>query len=272
MANDDKSPTARALSEVLYAEGKLIPFIGAGLSTRFNVPSWSQLVDIIAEELGWDPEVFRLNGNFLQLAEYFVAEKGNIGPLRSRMDKLFYPKDADILASRAHMALVEMRPPLIYTTNFDDIIERAFKLKGVPYHVIAGIRDIAGARPGSTHIVKFHGTFADDKSLVLTESSYFERLEFESALDIRLRSDILAKTLLFVGYSFSDINIRYMLYKLNKLRAKDSLPDRLPTAVMTAFSPGQVERKLLEKWDVVIVELDPLKKDESLDRFLEGLR
>jgi hypothetical protein len=188
------------------------------------------------------------------------------------MDKLFYPKDADILASRAHMALVEMRSPLIYTTNFDDIIERAFRLKRVPCHVVAGIRDIADAKPESTLVVKFHGTFADDESLVLTESSYFERLEFESALDIRLRSDILGKTLLFLGYSFSDINIRYMLYKLNKLRAKGNLPDQLPTAIITAFSPSQVERRLLERLRVAIVELDPLKRDDSVDEFLEGLR
>ena len=47
----------------------------------------------------------------------------------------------------------------------------------------------ATAPADATHIVKFHGTFDDDASLVLTESSYFDRLEFESAIDIKLRAN-----------------------------------------------------------------------------------
>ena len=43
--------------------------------------------------------------------------------------------------------------------------------------------------------------FSDDSSIVLTESSYFERLEFNSPLDIKLRSDMLGKTILYIGYS-----------------------------------------------------------------------
>jgi len=35
--------------------------------------------------------------------------------------------------------------------------------------------------------VKLHGTFDDDASLVLTETSYFDRLEFESPIDIKMR-------------------------------------------------------------------------------------
>ena len=66
-----------------------------------------------------------------------------------------------------------------------------------------------------TQIIKFHGDFDDDSSLVLTESSFFIALDFESPLDIKLRSDSLEKSLLFIGYSLSDINIRYMLYKLH---------------------------------------------------------
>ena len=32
------------------------------------------------------------------------------------------------------------------------------------------------------------------KTIVLDESSYFERLEFETPLDIKLRSDVLGKS------------------------------------------------------------------------------
>ncbi len=255
----------------LIREKRLIPFIGAGLSTRFRFPSWAQLIDLVAEELGWDPDVFKLSGNFLQLAEYYVIERGSIGTLRSKLDKLFSASDEQIHDSRSHVALAKLSPPLIYTTNYEDSIERAFRLSTKPYHVISNIRDIAAIDHGATQIVKFHGTFSDDASLVLTESSYFERMEFETALDIKLRADILGRTLLFVGYGFGDINVRYVMYKLHKLRVLDKSLEDLPTGIMTTFSPGEVQRKVLNQWGVLTLELDPIDKDKSIDDFLEAL-
>jgi hypothetical protein len=268
LSYSDKLPTLRKLRN----DGKLIPFVGAGLSTPLGLPTWSELIRLIAEELDYDPEVFKSNGNSLQLAEYYVATKGSIGPLRSVMDKAFNPSADQIKNSRAHAALVDMKPPLIYTTNYDEIIERAFELKGRPCYPIANIDDIATAPSGETHIVKFHGTFSDDASLVLTESSYFERLEFESAIDIKFRADTLGRSLLFIGYSLTDLNMRYLLHKLHKLRLQMKRGgERTPSAFLVTFAAGEIQRTLLERWDVSIVELDPVDKAKGMDEFLEKL-
>ena len=121
-------------------------------------------------------------------------------------------------------------------------------------------------------MVKFHGTFSDDASLVLTESSYFERLEFESAIDIKLRGDILGRTLLFVGYSLKDINIRYMLYRLHKLRSRlRQHGKRTPSAFLVTFGSNEIQKTLLGKWDVIVIELDPIDKTRSMADFLESL-
>lgn len=260
------------LLRALRNDAKLIPFVGAGLSQPLGLPSWSELIDTIAKELGYDPDVFNCNGTAVQLAEYYVATKGSIGPLRSLMDRAFNPSDDKIAKSRAHSALVEMNLPLIYTTNYDTIIERAFELKNHPCHPVANIDDIATAPITTTRVVKFHGTFSDDASLVLTESSYFDRLEFESAIDIQLRADTLGRCLLFIGYSLSDVNIRYMLYKLHKLRehVKHS-GSPMPSAFLTTFGAGDIQRTLLSQWDVSTIELDPIDKSTSLDEFLEAL-
>ncbi|WP_158789128.1 SIR2 family protein [Granulicella sp. L46] len=256
--------------DILLA-GKLIPFVGAGLSARFRFPTWSGLLDLIAEDLSWDPDVFKLSGDYLQLAEYYVAQKGSVGELRSKLDKLLNASDEDIIKSKAHEKLSTLNFPLIYTTNYEDTIERAFKLHGKDCHVIANIDHLQEMRQGVPQIVKFHGTFTDDESLVLTESDYFERLEFESPLDIKLRGDMLGKTLLFLGYSFSDMNIRLMLYKLMKLRKAHKLSEKLPTAIMTGSSFTPIQRNLLEKWDVVVVELNPMDQSKGLDDFMENL-
>jgi hypothetical protein len=272
MPTGDESATRREVRRC-HEEGRLIPFIGAGLSKPLGLPTFSDLIDIIATQLGYEPEVYKLNGNEMQLAEYYVATKGSIGPLRSEMDRRFdRPPDETIAASRAHNALVAMQPSLIYTTNYDRIIERAFELNGVPCHTIASIDDMVAAPSDRTHVVKFHGSFSDDASLVLTESSYFDRLEFESAIDIKLRADMLGKTLLFVGYSLSDLNIRYMLYKLHKLRQQVRREGkRYPSAYLATFRSGEIQRTLLARWDVSIVELNPEKMTDEVDQFLESL-
>ncbi len=86
-----------------------------------------------------------------------------------------------------------------------------------PYQLSASspIEPFSGL-PGA-EIIKFHGDFEDDDSLVLTETSYFQRMSFESPLDIRLRADCLARPILFVGYSLHDVNTRYLLFRLQEL-------------------------------------------------------
>ena len=257
----------------LRRKGRLIPFVGSGLSKALELPDWSELIDFIAKQLGYDPRVFKLNGTELQLAEYYVAKKGNIGPLRSEMDRLFNAPDDQIEKSRAHSALVEMKLPLIYTTNYDRNIEQAFAIRDVPSHTIANLGDILSARADtSTQIVKLHGTFEEDASLVLTETSYFDRFEFESPIDIKLRADILGKTLLFIGYSLRDINVRYMLYKLHKMKLQMRRGTSEPSGFLTTFGSNEIQRTLFKTWEIEIVDLDPVNPTESLSCFLESLK
>ena len=253
----------------LQQQNRLIPFVGSGLSEPLGLPDWSKLIDFIADQLDYDPEVFKLNGTGLQLADYYVAIN-RIGPLRSKMDRMFNPTDDQIRKSRAHSALVKMKLPLIYTTNYDSIIERAFDLRRESYHKIANLDDIASApNDTSTQIVKLHGTFEDDDSLVLTETNYFDRLEFESPIDIKMRADILGKTLLFIGYSLSDINIRYMIYKLHKMRKQMRRETNI--GYLTTFGSNDIQRTLLARWNIRIVDLDPEDDSRSVAEFLESL-
>src|ERR1044071_8869339 len=255
----------------LLRDRKLIPFVGAGLSMRFGLPSWNALVKTLGEDMGWDPAVFVSQGNALQLAEFYVL-KNSIGKLRSLMDKAFVVEDGKIQASRAHAALTKLNVPQVYTTNYDTIIESSFRVHNVDHAVVTNIDGIASARGAAVEIVKFHGSFEDDQSLVLTESSYFERMDFDQALDIKLRADTLGRALLFLGYGFNDVNVRFLLYKLHKLRERGKRNTAaMPTAFMTTLQSNQVQRLVLENWGVETIELDPKDPNASLDEFLEQL-
>jgi hypothetical protein len=110
------------------------------------------------------------------LAEYCRIRQGSIGPLRSWLDRNWKVSDERIRASQMHALIVELDFPIIYTTNYDRNIEAAFAAHGRDYVKVANARDIAKTREGVPQIVKFHGDFDDDDSLVITETDYFNRL------------------------------------------------------------------------------------------------
>jgi SIR2-like domain len=204
----------------LYHEGRLVPFIGAGgsmsVSWRENGAvcrgiSWSELVDQAARFLGFDdPNLARVRGTDLQILEYFRIKNGGPTTLTNWLHTRMQPSDADLKSSSIHQALAQMQKcKLFYTTNYDDFLERALTALGVQTHVVADEHSIIHL-DAKTQIVKFHGDFNHPGKMVLSESDYERRLRLESEMDLKLRSDVLGRAILFIGYSFKDPNIGYL--------------------------------------------------------------
>ena len=249
-------------------ERNAILFAGAGLSMNLGLPSFGQLINHLADELGFDKELFHLSGDYQSLAEYYYQRKGKMGPLRSWMDTTWHSAEVDISKSDIHKVIVELNFPIIYTTNYDRWLEKAYQYHGKDFTKIASVVDIARVREGTTQIIKFHGDFDDDNSIVLTESSYFERMNFESPLDIKLRSDVLGKTILFLGYSLSDINIRYLLYKLQKQWKETEFEKARPKSYIFLTKPNLVQEEILRSRGIesIVSEMDD--PGEGLIEFL----
>lgn len=255
-----------------YRARRLILFVGAGASMQLGLPSWRQLVDHIARELDFDPDIFRTFGTDLTLAEYYRITKGQIGPLRSWMDREWHSSSTDISKSRVHELIAAMSLDLIYTTNYDRWLERAFDHFKKPYVKVANVGDLAKITGGRTQIVKFHGDFDDDSSIVLDETSYFERLEFESPLDIKLRSDVLGRSVLFIGYSLSDINIRYLFFRLANLWKKSSRGMPQPKSFIFLAKPNPIQEATLAQWNIEVISSSDDDPSRALIQFLEQLR
>lgn len=250
---------------------KVILFAGAGLSMNLGLPSFRELINKLADELEFDHDLFHLSGDHLTLAEFYYQQKGTLGALRSWMDTSWHSPEINLEESLIHQTIVELDFPTIYTTNYDRWIEKAYELWGKPYDKIANVADLVCAKKGITEIIKFHGDFDDDDSLVLTESSFFERMSFESPLDIKLRSDVLGKTILFIGYSLSDMNIRFLLYKLQKQWEASCFEKVRPNSYIFLTKPNIVQEEILRSRGIVPIVSDYDEPKEGLLQFLSYL-
>ena len=252
-------------------EHRVILFVGAGVSAALGLPTWRQLIDLIADDLGYDPEIFNRLGDFQTLAEYYVLERGGVGPLRSKLDVAWHPESVELGRSRVHQAIVELESPLIYTTNWDRWLERSFERAGQPYQKVVSVGDLARETAGATQIVKFHGDFDNDDSIVLTDSSYLARLAFDTPLDIKLRADTLGRTILFLGYSLADINMRYLLYKLTRIWRESAYASARPRSYIVLPKTNPVQEAVLESRGVRTIAHNADDQTDGLREFLEDL-
>src|SRR5699024_9325225 len=129
----------------------------------------------------------------------------------------------------------------------------AYDIHEKPYAKVANARDIANAGPDVTQIVKFHGDFDDDASLVLTETDYFDRLAFDSPVDVKFRADALGKAVLFIGYSLSDMNIRPLLHRLWQTWNRSGYEDSRPRSFIFMSQRNPVEEAVLARWGITML-------------------
>lgn len=247
-----------------------ILFVGAGISATLGLPTWPQLISQIASDLGYDDELFKQYGDSLALAEFYQIQKGHIGELRSWMDRNWDVSEDIIRASKIYEAIANLDFPLIYTTNYDHCLETSMNCWNKKYKKIVGVDDLVNLDSNTTQIIKFHGDTISDSSIVLTESSYFKRLDFESPLDIKLRSDMLGKSILFIGYSLSDINIRLLIYKLDQLW-KNSNVNKRPASYIFLPTPNPIQETIFKSRGIITITGEGLDKKESTEKFLTSL-
>jgi hypothetical protein len=252
-------------------ERKAILFVGAGVSMSVGLPSWDKLIEHMAGELDIGQGTSRRRDNYQTIAEYYRIKHGTLGSLRSWMDRNWSVSRDRVKSSRLHRLIVGLDFPIIYTTNYDRNLEVAFEIHGREFVKVATARDVAKVRPEVTQIVKYHGDFDDDASLVLTETDYFDRLTFDSPLDVKFRADAMGRTILFVGYSLSDMNIRLLLHRLWQTWNRSGYEQDRPPSFVFMPTRDPVEEAVLSRWGITALSEEMDDPEEALSVFLTRL-
>ncbi len=186
-------------------------FAGAGLSVPAGYVSWIDLLKPIADELDLDIE--QEKHDLVSLAQYHVNVNGNN---RSQLNKrLLEEFSQTVEITENHKILSRLPINTYWTTNYDNLIEKSLAEQNKKPDVKFTKQHMSLTVPKRDVIVyKMHGDIAHPNDAVLTKDDY-ERYHIKMDLYLSaLKGDLLTKTFIFIGFSFTDPNLDYILSRV----------------------------------------------------------
>mmetsp|Transcript_76756 Transcript_76756/g.133049 ORF Transcript_76756/g.133049 Transcript_76756/m.133049 type:complete len:601 (+) Transcript_76756:41-1843(+) len=185
----------------LFLDGRVSLFLGAGVSINAGLPSWQQLLDLIAAELDYPPQhreaLTHLNP--LEAATVLEAAAGGEAALKAITAKII---GAAKRHSLQHALLAGLPFKGCVTTNYDDLFERAVRFNGDDLAVLpAEIGEVV-----DRWLLKLHGDVNNPPSIVLTRADYTRFSTLYSANEGVLQGLLLTQHVLFCGFSMRDEN------------------------------------------------------------------
>jgi len=195
--------------KVLNQEAAL--FIGAGASRSAGFVDWKGLLADAAEEL--DLDIVKEH-DLLALAQYHVNGRAGRGEVNQQLIDAF-TRDAE--PTQVHEILARLPIETVWTTNYDQLLEKAYDAAYRRIEIKLSIENLAQARKGrDVTIYKMHGCVTQPHDAVLTKQDYEVYDVSRRLFTDSLKGDFIEKTLLFVGFSFSDPNVERILSKVRE--------------------------------------------------------
>lgn len=184
-------------------------FIGAGFSKSAGYVDWKHLLKGIAEDLGLDVDK---EYDLISLTQYCYNKNGN----RSLINDILideFSKDGGI--DENHKLIARLPILTYWTTNYDSLIEDALQEAGRIVDVKYNNNHLSLTKPHRDAIVyKMHGDKSNPNEAILIKDDYEQYYRKHAQYITALSGDLVSKTFLFVGFSFSDPNINYILNRI----------------------------------------------------------
>ena len=255
---------------------KLVPFLGAGASLVSNgtagLPGGGKLAESLAKECnypGMDKD------DFLRVSQYYALTIGEM-PLRESVnEKLSLP---DVKPGEVHNILAGWPIEVVLTTNFDNLMERAFSMNGKDpskaiYNRLGDQEQIKIAPTVHVPLVyKLHGSLEDIDSMVMTEDNYIDFLisliEGNPKIPDKIKNIFDTCSILFIGYGLKDWNIRVLLRYFRKNDRRSFAIQRDPAAASEESAAKEWESMVLywEDKKISVYNCDALEFLKELDR------
>jgi hypothetical protein len=192
--------------------GEAALFVGAGLSKASGFVDWKGLLRDIATELKLDVD---REHDLIALAQYHVNDRKGRGHINQLLIEEF-TKDAKLTEN--HRLIATLPVHTVWTTNYDELLEVAFLEGHRKPDVKTTKQNLATTLPNRGVVIyKMHGDCRQPHDAVLTKDDYETYGEKREGFSTALRGDLVDRTFLFLGFSFTDPNIDYILSRIRGL-------------------------------------------------------
>lgn len=191
---------------------KLVVFAGAGISIDAGVPNWGTLIEEMSSEI----ELPSNEKDYLKIAQMYYNERQQKEYIEKVRTVLKHKK---VRHNEIHEEIFQLNPEHILTTNYEDLLEQVIRKNSLPYSLVT--KDSHFPYALNTHLlVKIHGDL-EGEDFVLKEDDYINYSLKHPLVEGFIQSMFASKVILFVGYSFSDINLKMIVEQVRNILEKD---------------------------------------------------
>ncbi|MCK4384732.1 MAG: SIR2 family protein, partial [candidate division Zixibacteria bacterium] len=204
LSEDGKKDLVEILQKI--QQGKVTLFLGAGASHAAGGPMGRKLTEMIKEKF---PNINQSLDNFIDICQDVI----DTPPYdRNQLEDFIRSKLDSLQPTNAHKIMTRYDWAAIFTTNFDDLIEVAYRTtpeKSKRYQPIYSERPSVNVNDRSkAYIFKIMGSITSTEGetgqMVLSRADYNRSLTRRREY-LKLLSDFVKTgTMVFIGYSFSD--------------------------------------------------------------------
>lgn len=268
-------------------QNKLVIFVGAGVSRNSGVCSWWELVRDIAIKIGYDDicekcaikyEYYSECGEgyefcssnskchmkhnfsaeeFLKIPQYFYDTKGKDEYYNFLKKKFCRSYDSNVIDE----LIVELNPEHIITTNYDHLIEDVKHPNVSNYTVIECDGDLL-EKNGHRYIIKMHGDIDKLEEIVLKEDDYLKYSQNHTLIETYIKSLLVDKTFLFIGYSLNDNNLSLIMSYIDYFVKDKGVKGRTPHyLVVNSISKPERETLYWGNKGIELINLSDINKD-----------
>lgn len=187
-------------------------FAGAGLSRPSGYVDWKELLRDVANELALNIDK---ETDLIAVAQYHVNEFGGRNKLNQVLMEEF-TKDVNINENQRILASLPIET--YWTTNYDTLLDEALQEAKRRVDIKRNQESLANNYPYRRAVIyKMHGCINMPSEAVITKDDYEKYNEHRQLFTTMLQGDLISKTFLFIGFSFDDPNLNYILSRIRIL-------------------------------------------------------
>ena len=259
-------PVANALKAFFEASSDPVLFTGAGVSMLAGLPDWKGLLSQMAElvrpndaQTANQMQQCVAKGKLTKAADYFwLTDEVLDGDKNTILKKLLGNHNSQPLEP---LASLPFKGAL--TTNFDrSILDAIGAAKNqVPRDYKLGDSTFSSAVwETELYVARIHGCVEAPQSMVLSESHFKRLLESEPCTDL-LTQIFLHKQVLFLGFSFYDPAIKYVLEQIERRFGPASQGRHL--AILPETNASELIQKA-NRLNIAVVKYDTANNHRAL--------